>query len=184
MKLSNEVTKNKPNSYSEMNSYSKRKEVLKPPTTRSMGMERTIYSVIGNINDGAKNPVSRNDFYIPGAKNSIGYKELSKNKNIVREVESKIKGANMKGVPHYKKDGTEYKGATHKHPGKGLMSGKKHTSSSVNLFHKDEIPGPNLVGNQSKIDMNRDGKITKKDFDMLNRGPSMQGSWMRKHVKG
>jgi hypothetical protein len=64
------------------------------------------------------------------------------------------------------------------------MSGKKHTSSSVNLFHKDEIPGPNLVGNQSKIDMNKDGKITKKDFDMLNRGPSMQGSWMRKHVKG
>ena len=61
----------------------------------------------------------------------------------------------MKGVPHYRKDGTEYKGATHKHPGKGLMSGEKHTSSSVNLFHKDEIPGPNLVGNQSKIDMNR-----------------------------
>ena len=116
MKLSNEVTKNKPNSYSEMNSYSKRKEVLKPPTTRSMGMERTTYSVIGNINDGAKNPVSRNDFYIPGAKNSIGYKEFAKNKNIVREVENKIKGANMKGVPH--------------------------------------------------------------------RGPSMQGSWMRKHVKG
>lgn len=184
MKLSNEVTKNKPNSYSEMNSYSKRKEVLKPPTTRSMGMERTTYSVIGNINDSSKNPVSRNDFYIPGAKNSIGYKEFAKNKNIVREVENKIKGANMKGVPHYRKDGTEYKGATHKHPGKGLMSGKKHTSSSVNLFHKDEIPGPNLVGNQSKIDMNRDGKITKKDFDMLNRGPSMQGSWMRKHVKG
>ena len=64
-------------------------------------------------------------------------------------------GANMKGVPHYRKDGTEYKGATHKHPGKGLMSGEKHTGSSVNLFHKDEIPGP-----------------------------SMQGSWMRKHVKG
>ena len=93
-------------------------------------------------------------------------------------------GANMKGVPHYRKDGTEYKGATHKHPGKGLMSGEKHTGSSVNLFHKDEIPGPNLVGNQSKIDMNKDGKITKKDFDMLNKGPSMQGSWMRKHVKG
>ena len=155
MKLSNEVTKNKPNSYSEMNSYSKRKEVLKPPTTRSMGMERTIYSVIGNINDGAKNPVSRNDFYIPGAKNSIGYKEFAKNKNIVREVENKIKGANMKGVPHYRKDGTEYKGATHKHKGKGLMSGEEHTGSSVKLFHKDEIPGP-----------------------------SMQGSWMRKHVKG
>ena len=111
-------------------------------------------------------------------------KQVSKQPEKIAKKTSKLKGANMKGVPHYKKDGTEYKGATHKHPGKGLMSGKTHTSSSVKLFHKDEIPGPNLIGNQSKIDMNKDGKITKKDFDMLNRGPSMQGSWMRKHVKG
>jgi len=81
-------------------------------------------------------------------------KQVSKQPKKIAEKTSKIKGANMKGVPHYKKDGTEYKGATHK-SGKQLMSGKEHTSSSVNLFHKDEIPGP-----------------------------SMQGSWMRKHIKG
>ena len=130
----------------------------------------------GMILKGRKHPT----FYKTKAgEKAAGYKIYKKD----GDMYSKPKGANMKGVPHYKKDGTEYKGATHK-SGKQLMSGKTHTSSSVNLFHKDEIPGPNLVGNQSKIDMNKDGKITKKDFDMLNRGPSMQGSWMRKHVKG
>lgn len=210
----------------------------------------------GMILKGRKHPT----FYKTKAgEKAAGYKIYKKD----GDMYSKLKGANMKGVPHYKKDGTEYKGATHK-SGKQLMSGKTHTSSSVNLFHKKDIPGPNsegnptkkkninlsttfqgkkssvtpsvmikdgkptsgsitfsknfkgghsigggvtkamnsptninfhaniklskkgpnLVGNQSKIDMNRDGKITKKDFDMLNRGPSMQGSWMRKHVKG
>jgi hypothetical protein len=114
-----------------------------------------------------------------GGEKAAGYK-IYKNEG---DMYSKPKGTNMKGVPHYKKDGTEYRGATHK-SGKQLMSGKEHTGSSVNLFHKDEIPGPNLVGNQSRIDMNKDGKITKKDFDMLNKGPNMRGSWIRKHIKG
>jgi hypothetical protein len=82
---------------------------------------------------------------------------VKQNGNIVPEVtKQKVKykkgekpfgqkvGPLMKGVPHYKKDGTEYKGATHK-SGKQLMSGKEHTGSSVNLFHKDEIPGPNML---------------------------------------
>lgn len=41
-----------------------------------------------------------------------------------------------------------------------------------------------LVGNQSKLDMNKDGRLSKEDFDMLNKGPNMQGSWIRKHIKG
>jgi len=45
----------------------------------------------------------------------------------------------MKGVPHYTKGGKLYKGKTHKHPSIGLMSGDKHTASSVKLYHKDEI---------------------------------------------
>tara|TARA_R100000329_G_scaffold151132_1_gene146043 strand:+ start:6463 stop:6645 length:183 start_codon:yes stop_codon:yes gene_type:complete len=49
----------------------------------------------------------------------------------------------MKGVPHFKKDGTIYKGATHK-SGKQLMSGKKHTKSSVNLFHINQLPKKSL----------------------------------------
>lgn len=47
----------------------------------------------------------------------------------------------MKGVAHYKKDGTLYKGTTsHKDAGGKLMSGKTHTSSSYYLFHMKELP--------------------------------------------
>jgi len=46
----------------------------------------------------------------------------------------------MKGVKHYLKNGTLYKGATHK-DGKGkLMSGAKHTASSKYLFHMKDLP--------------------------------------------
>jgi hypothetical protein len=47
----------------------------------------------------------------------------------------------MKGVPHFKKDGSLYKGKhTHKH-GKGerLMTGKNHTGKSEYLFHINEL---------------------------------------------
>lgn len=40
----------------------------------------------------------------------------------------------MKGVKHYLKNGTEYKGAIHKHEGKA-MTGKTHTASSKYLTH-------------------------------------------------
>ena len=49
----------------------------------------------------------------------------------------------MKGVPHFKKDGTIYKGLTHK-TGNQLMSGKTHTKRSVNLFHINELPKRSL----------------------------------------
>jgi len=46
----------------------------------------------------------------------------------------------MKGVAHYKKDGTLYKGAsTHKDAKGKLMSGKTHTASSKYLFHAKEL---------------------------------------------
>ena len=41
----------------------------------------------------------------------------------------------MKGVKHYKKDGTIHTAGTHKMPNGELHSGAKHTSSSVKLFH-------------------------------------------------
>jgi len=41
----------------------------------------------------------------------------------------------MKGVSHYKKDGTLYKGQTHKDAKGKLMTGKTHTKSSVHLYH-------------------------------------------------
>jgi hypothetical protein len=47
----------------------------------------------------------------------------------------------MKGVPHYKKDGTLYKGKnTHKDSSGRIMTGKTHTKSSVDLFHLKELP--------------------------------------------
>ena len=43
------------------------------------------------------------------------------------------------GVKHYKKDGTEHKGGTHKMPNGELHSGKTHTKSSVRLYHYGEL---------------------------------------------
>lgn len=46
----------------------------------------------------------------------------------------------MKNVPHYKKDGTLYKGnAIHKDNKGKIMSGKNHTPSSVYLFHLKDL---------------------------------------------
>ena len=45
----------------------------------------------------------------------------------------------MKGVKHYKKDGTEHKGGTHKMPDGSLHTGSKHTDSSQRLFHKEDL---------------------------------------------
>ena len=45
----------------------------------------------------------------------------------------------MKGVKHYKKDGSEHKGGSHKMADGTLHSGKTHTSSSVKLFHYGEL---------------------------------------------
>ncbi len=49
----------------------------------------------------------------------------------------------MKGVAHYKKDGTVYEGkGTHKDAKGKLMSGKTHTSASKFLFHMKDLPKP------------------------------------------
>ena len=45
----------------------------------------------------------------------------------------------MKGVKHYKKDGTAFNGNTHKMEDGTLHSGKMHTYSSVKLFHYGEL---------------------------------------------
>jgi hypothetical protein len=45
----------------------------------------------------------------------------------------------VKGVKHYKKDGTEHKGSTHKMPDGSLHSNKTHTKTSVKLFHFSEL---------------------------------------------
>ena len=44
-----------------------------------------------------------------------------------------------KGVKHYKRDGTEWTGATHKMPDGSLHSGKTHGKTSVKLFHFEDL---------------------------------------------
>jgi len=44
-----------------------------------------------------------------------------------------------KGVKHYKRDGTEHTGGTHKMPNGVVHSGKTHGKTSVKLFHFDEL---------------------------------------------
>ena len=45
----------------------------------------------------------------------------------------------MKGVKHYKKDGTEHKGTMHKMDNGTLHSNLTHTKTSVKLFHLKEL---------------------------------------------
>jgi hypothetical protein len=45
----------------------------------------------------------------------------------------------VKGVKHYKKDGTEHTGGTHKMPDGFLHTGKTHTKTTVKLFHYKDL---------------------------------------------
>lgn len=45
----------------------------------------------------------------------------------------------MKGVPHFKKDGSLFKGNTHKMDGE-LHTGASHTKSSEKLFDLKDLP--------------------------------------------
>tara|TARA_R100001510_G_C7487000_1_gene96468 strand:- start:104 stop:277 length:174 start_codon:yes stop_codon:yes gene_type:complete len=44
-----------------------------------------------------------------------------------------------KGVKHYFRDGTEYKGNMHKMANGTLHTGKTHTASSKKLFHMRQL---------------------------------------------
>ena len=45
----------------------------------------------------------------------------------------------MKGVKHYLKNGTEWKGTSHKMPNGSLHTGKTHTKTSKRLVHKKDL---------------------------------------------
>ena len=45
----------------------------------------------------------------------------------------------MKGVKHYLKNGTEWKGASHKMSNGKLHTGKTHTKTSKPLVHKKDL---------------------------------------------
>ena len=45
----------------------------------------------------------------------------------------------MKGVKHYKINGVEYKGKTHKHKDDVVMTGVRMTKGSVRLYHYKDL---------------------------------------------
>ena len=45
----------------------------------------------------------------------------------------------MKGVKHYKRNGTLHTGGSHKMPNGDLHSGTRHTASSVKLYHLKDL---------------------------------------------
>lgn len=45
----------------------------------------------------------------------------------------------MKGVKHFLKDGTHYKGKTHKHPDGTLMTGASMSKNSKKLVHLKDL---------------------------------------------
>tara|TARA_R100000544_G_C2204309_1_gene48416 strand:- start:61 stop:228 length:168 start_codon:yes stop_codon:yes gene_type:complete len=45
----------------------------------------------------------------------------------------------MKGVKHYKRNGDEHKGNSHKMSDGTLHTNKRHTKTSVKLFHIKEL---------------------------------------------
>ena len=70
------------------------------------------------------------------------------NPNRKKKTKSKVKRKNkkqMKGVPHFKKDGAIYRGATHKDAKGKLMSGKNHTKKSVYVYHINKLPKRSLT---------------------------------------
>ena len=62
----------------------------------------------------------------------------------------------MKGVKHYKKDGTEHKGGTHKMPDGSLHTGKAHSKTTVKLFHYKDL------SKKAKAKADGTKKVTKK----------------------
>jgi len=65
-----------------------------------------------------------------------------------------------KGVPHYTKDGKEWKGATHKMPNGKLMTQDPHRKDSVELFHKEDLK-------ETSLDDKLRGALGDKDFEKV-----------------
>jgi len=93
----------------------------------NIALNRTIVEVLKVLGENIK------QYETPKVKDGVAKPGL-----VLKELswENILKSPSMK---HYTKDGTEWKGPTHKTNGK-LMSGKTHTDDSVLLYHKDELP--------------------------------------------
>ena len=65
--------------------------------------------------------------------------DLSNWNALVRKAKSQGKINEKEGVPHYTKDGKEWKGKVHKMPNGKLMTQNPHNEDSEELFHKEEL---------------------------------------------
>tara|TARA_R110000751_G_scaffold13832_2_gene45875 strand:+ start:498 stop:944 length:447 start_codon:yes stop_codon:yes gene_type:complete len=91
----------------------------------------------------------------------------------------------MKGVKHYKKDGTEHKGGSHKMPDGSLHTGKAHSKTSVKLFHLKDLSKTVQAKLKKKVVNMKEGGLaasqkslkswTKQDWRTKSGKPSTQG---------
>jgi hypothetical protein len=56
----------------------------------------------------------------------------------------------MKGVKHYKRDGTEHTGSSHKMADGTLHTNKSHTKTSVKLFHFKDLSKKAMIKAKGK----------------------------------
>tara|TARA_B110001454_G_scaffold50521_1_gene49554 strand:- start:4371 stop:5756 length:1386 start_codon:yes stop_codon:yes gene_type:complete len=71
--------------------------------------------------------------------------DLSNWNALVRKAKSQGKINEKEGVPHYTKDGKEWKGKVHKMPNGKLMTQNPHNEDSEELFHKEDLNENNLL---------------------------------------
>ena len=71
--------------------------------------------------------------------------DLSNWNALVRKAKSQGKINEKEGVPHYTKDGKEWKGKVHKMPNGKLMTQNPHNEDSEELFHKEDLKENNLL---------------------------------------
>ena len=100
-------------------------------------------SIYHNMDKPEKKPSIKilKDFFLFSVKNfnkilmNNNNKKLRK-KNTGSPYPVKARSINMKGVKHYKRDGTVHKGSMHKMKDGTLHSNKSHTKTSVKLFNQ------------------------------------------------
>ena len=77
--------------------------------------------------------------------------DLSNWNALVRKAKSQGKVNEKEGVPHYTKDGKEWKGKVHKMPNGKLMTQNPHNEDSEELFHKEDLKENNSLFNQANL---------------------------------
>ena len=81
----------------------------------------------------------------------MDYEQLGQNeKEWVRDEMDNMSINEKEGVPHFTKDGKEWKGKVHKMPNGKLMTQNPHNEDSEELFHKEDLKENNLL-KQAKL---------------------------------